>query len=377
MKILVIPSWYPSPAYPNNGSFFREQSLALFHAGAEVSVLVIEIPYRKTKKDFSYFRKHEYNDEGMRVIRYVFPLSFLHRLPRLYYFFLKCVGKRIYKKEFEKRNYMVVQAHSFFIGGYVAACLKKDFGCHCVITEHSSKILRSSLSFWEKQILKECIDVCDHFICVSHNLRDHVEKMTGKMGKAEVFPNMVSCLFDLTEKECSVFRFVSVGNLIAGKKMDLLIEAFVKAFSADERVTLQIVGEGEERSKLENLIRTYNRGNQIQLCGFLKRDQVSEILSRSHVMALVSEKETFGIAYVEALASGNVIVGANNGGANDIICKENGIIVQELTITEVAVALRYVYEHYELYNPGQISRACKIRYGEKAYTEAYFHYLTE
>ena len=29
MKELIIPSWYPSKSYPNNGSFFKEQAEAL------------------------------------------------------------------------------------------------------------------------------------------------------------------------------------------------------------------------------------------------------------------------------------------------------------------------------------------------------------
>lgn len=377
MKVLIIPSWYPSPTYPNNGSFFKEQALALSHAGAEVSVLVIEIPYRKTKKDFSYFKKHKYKEEGLEIIRYVFPFPFLHRLPKLYYLFLKLIGEKIYKKEFLKRDYKIIQAHSFFIGGYLGVCLKEDFGCHCVITEHSSKILRNVLNYQEKKILKKCVEVCDHFICVSHNLKDHVEKTIGETGKIEVFPNMVSPLFDLGKKDFSIFRFVSVGNLIPGKRMDLLVEAFAKAFSQDEKVKLQIIGEGEEKDKLKNMILSYNRTNQIQLCGLMEREQVSEILSQSHVMALVSERETFGIAYIEALASGDVIIGANNGGANDIICKENGIVVRKLAASEVAVALRYVYEHYKMYNSSEISMECKKKYGEKAYVETYFRYLSD
>ncbi|MFQ7120328.1 MAG: hypothetical protein ACLRPW_10415 [Intestinibacter sp.] len=99
MKVLIIPSWYPSKSYPNNGSFFKEQAEAFKREGIEVDILCIDIPYRKTRKDFSYFTKNSYVENGINVYRYVFPVGVLHRFPKLYYVFLKWIAKRIYEKE--------------------------------------------------------------------------------------------------------------------------------------------------------------------------------------------------------------------------------------------------------------------------------------
>ena len=55
MKVLIIPSWYPSKSYPNNGSFFKEQAEAFKHEGIEVDILCIDIPYRKTKERLFIF----------------------------------------------------------------------------------------------------------------------------------------------------------------------------------------------------------------------------------------------------------------------------------------------------------------------------------
>ena len=40
MHILIIPSWYNTPAEPIRGSFFRDQALALQKAGHRVGILV-------------------------------------------------------------------------------------------------------------------------------------------------------------------------------------------------------------------------------------------------------------------------------------------------------------------------------------------------
>ena len=153
--------------------------------------------------------------------------------------------------------------------------------------------------------------------------------------------------------------------------MDLLIEAFCEAFHEKEQIELRIVGSGIEREKLENIIKEKKRTNQIVMCGALTRENVAEILKESHVMALVSEKETFGIAYIEALASGNVLIGSNNGGANDIITNNNGILLKDSSKNEVSEALRKVYEQYSQYDSEQISKDAIEKYGKKAFVKRY------
>lgn len=371
MKVLIIPSWYPSKSYPNNGSFFKEQAEAFKREGIEVDILCIDIPYRKTRKDFSYFTKNSYVENGINVYRYVFPVEVLHRFPKLYYVFLKWIAKRIYEKELKGKKYDVIQAQSFLIGGYVGVCLKKTFGCKCVITEHTSKILKSDLNQVEKKVLKKCMEESDRFVCVSENLKSNVMKMTQTQKNIEVFPNLVNEIFSYEKKEREPFIFVSIGNLIPLKRMDLLIEAFCDTFSKTENVKLEIVGSGIEEKNLENIIKKNNRESQIVLCGALTRKEVSKVLKKSHVMALVSEKETFGIVYIEALASGNILIGSDNGGANDIITKENGIILKDSSKLELGKTLRMMYEQYSQYNSEQISKNAICKYGEKAFVRRY------
>ncbi len=216
MKILVIPSWYPSRSYPNNGIFFKEQAEAFKHNNCEVEILSIEIPYRKTKKDYKYFIKNEYIENGIHIYRYVFPVGILHRFPKMYYSFLNVVGKYIYNKEFKNRGNYVIHAHSFGIGGYIGVCIKKKFGVKCIITEHSSKILKQQLNKIERKILKKCVCESDEFVCVSENLKNSVVKLTGE-DCIRVYPNMVSNIFRFEKKRIKPFSIVSIGNLIYGK----------------------------------------------------------------------------------------------------------------------------------------------------------------
>lgn len=370
MKILVIPSWYPSRSYPNNGIFFKEQAEAFKHNNCEVEILSIEIPYRKAKKDYKYFIKNEYIENGIHVYRYVFPVGVLHRFPRMYYAFLKIVGIYIYNKEFKNRGNHVIHAHSFGIGGYIGVCIKKKFGVKCIITEHSSKILKQQLNKIERKILKKCVCESDEFVCVSENLKNSIVKLTGE-DCIRVYPNMVSNIFRFEKKRIKPFSIVSIGNLIYGKRMDLIIRGFCQAFLKEDDATLTIVGNGKEYDTLNKMIKRENRGNQIVMTGALERDKVAELLRKSHVMALVSEQETFGIVYVEGLASGNVIIGAHNGGADDIITVQNGIFIKEFTEDSVCDAFKEVFTNYSKYNSQLISEIGQNMYGEKVFVDYY------
>lgn len=371
MKVLVLPSWYPSKSYPNNGIFFKEQAEALKNSGLDVTVLCIEIPYRKTKKDFSYFKQNSYEENGIQVYRYVFPFGVLHRFPKQYYKFLRIIARYIYKKEFQKQKYDIIHAHSFLIGGYVGTCIKEISNCKCIITEHTSKILVGQLNDVEREILTKCVQESDAFVCVSQNLKNYVQRITNTKKKIYVYPNLVHPLFYYKTKPQAPFLFASVGNLIPLKRMDLLIGAFCKAFTKDENIKLKIFGSGSECENLKKIISKKERQGQIILCGAVSRQEIAENLRKSHVMALLSENETFGVAYVEALACGNIVVGANNGGANDIIQGNNGVIIPSAEIEEIAKILRNIYEAYSEYNPHEISKKCIGKYGAKAFGENY------
>ncbi len=373
MKVLVLPSWYPTVDYPNNGSFFKEQTKALQDSGVNVEILVIDIPYRGTKNRFKYFKENVYIEDGIKIHRYVFPVGILHRFHRLYYLFLKIVALRIYRKKFSENKIDILMAHSFFIGGFVANTIGKYSGIKNITVEHSSKILLNKLNKVEKRILSEVVNSSDKFVCVSNNLKEKVESTIGKLKKDNVLvnPNMVRNIFYIGDKTKEAFIFSSVGNLIPLKNMDKLIKGFILSFEQDDKVLLNIVGDGPERKKLEHIIVENNREHQIKLLGSLSRRSVADVLSKSHAMALISKIETFGISYVEALMSGNIIIASKNGGSDDIVNNSNGIFVDKNSIPSIADGLRSIYKNYDNYNIEEIRNNANKKYSEATFSGYY------
>ncbi len=94
--------------------------------------------------------------------------------------------------------------------------------------------------------------------------------------------------------------FLSVGRLVPNKGMDILIQAFKKAFpKGTERVALTLAGDGPQRGELERLAAGDSR---IALVGY--RDDVAELYTEADVYVSAARYEPFGLTILEAMQAG-------------------------------------------------------------------------
>ena len=99
-------------------------------------------------------------------------------------------------------------------------------------------------------------------------------------------------------------RLIFIGRLDSYKRVDWLLDAFLKTPSA--RV-LEILGDGPDRFRLEKQALLHSRSDQsIRFHGRVSEDQKRILLSNSDLMVLPSNRcnEAFGIVQLEAMASG-------------------------------------------------------------------------
>ncbi|MEV3990088.1 glycosyltransferase [Streptomyces sp. NPDC049837] len=91
-----------------------------------------------------------------------------------------------------------------------------------------------------------------------------------------------------------------VGRLAAGKRFDTLIRAVA---SVPGDIRLLLVGEGEQRQRLEEVARECGAADRVVWAGAVDRG-LPELLSAMDVFVSTSADEAFGLAIVEALAAG-------------------------------------------------------------------------
>jgi glycosyltransferase involved in cell wall biosynthesis len=147
----------------------------------------------------------------------------------------------------------------------------------------------------------------------------------------EFIPNGVSVLNENTDTK--EFDLISVSRLVSWKNIDKLIKASAKA-----GVRLAVVGDGPEGDNLKKL--AGELGAPVNFFGQLSEVEVTKILIKSKVFALISDYEGLSFALLSAMASGLPSVVSNIKGNTDVIKDQvEGLVVDNKNQQEIESAI--------------------------------------
>lgn len=322
MKVFKVSKGIPTEKYPLNGIFEFDQAKALAKVGIDVAMLVIDfrsISYRRRYGCFHYVK------DSIHVFELSLPLGVYRRAMPL----LQHLLVRLYKKAVKSLGSPdVIHAHFYSIAA-IASVLKHRFEVPFVVTEHSSKLNKNILNISELDVklAQMAYKDADCVVAVSNALSSN---LTNNFGiSAAVIPNIVDVSnFQYFKREQhDIFTFVSVGNLIPLKCFDLLVTAFAEAFAGDSNVRLKIVGGGVERERLQDIVNQLDVSSQIDFTGEVCRSELKEAIYGGDAFVLASSSETFGLSYVEAMASGLPVIATDCGGPSDFVNQSNGYVI--------------------------------------------------
>ncbi|MEH7121582.1 glycosyltransferase family 4 protein, partial [Neobacillus vireti] len=83
--------------------------------------------------------------------------------------------------------------------------------------------------------------------------------------------------------------------------------------------------------------------NHVDMLSSTSRENVFQEMLASDVFVMPSIKETFGLVYLEALASGCIVIGSVNEGIDGVIKNnENGFLVNNGSVSEIVVVLEKI-----------------------------------
>lgn len=363
MHVMFIPSWYDNNRNKVHGSFFREQATKLQESGVKVTVAYNEIwPLTligkvKEKSGLSFNV-----EKGLRTYRYK-NYNFIPKHPLMFNVFDKRMEK-LYKEVVKKEGKVdVIHAQSSLWGGISAAYVAKKYNIPLVITEHSSvkrgQYVRES---YYKRIVNS-YKSADAIIAVGNGLKKEIEELTSRKD-IKVIGNLVDLsLFNIRniKRENDEFIFFSVAFLEGEKGLDTLIKAFSMRFK-NEKVRLVIGGDGSQREWLESIAKSEGIENQVTFTGALSREEVASWMNKCDAFVLPSRYETFGVVYIEALASGKPVIGTFNGGAEDIVTKDVGILVNIDNIKELSDAMDYIRKNNKEYQHDKLRKYCTEKF---------------
>lgn len=363
MHVMFIPSWYDNDRNKVHGSFFREQATKLQEAGVKITVAYNEIwPLtligKIKEKSGLYFNI----EKGLRTYRYK-NYNFIPKHPLMFNIFDKRMEK-LYKEIVKKEGKVdIIHAQSSLWGGISASYIAKKYNIPLVITEHSSikrgKYVRES---YYKRIV-DSYKSADAIIAVGNGLKNEIEELTNRRD-IKVIGNLVDLsLFDIRDIKDNKdeFIFFSLAFLEGEKGFDTLIKSFSRKFK-NKKARLIIGGDGSQREWLEGIAKSENIESQVTFVGALSREEVSKYMNKCDAFVLASRYETFGVVYIEALASGKPVIGTFNGGAEGIINENVGILTEIDNVDKLSDAMEYIEKNYKKYNKESLRKYCNDKF---------------
>jgi phosphatidylinositol alpha-1,6-mannosyltransferase len=227
------------------------------------------------------------------------------------------------------------------------------------------------------RLQRTAVEAADLVLCVSRFTRASVLGWAAiAPERLVVLPNTVSVAF--TPGDGSALRaawglqgkrvLLTVGRMDSRERYkghERVIAAMPELIAAGHDVVYLVVGEGDDRARLEACAREAGLADRVRFMGSVELPKLIEIYRAADLFVMPSTGEGFGIAFLEAMASGTPAIGLDIGGARDALADgELGIGVAEAGL---AAALARELERPK-HDPVALAGAVRARFGHQNFT---------
>jgi glycosyltransferase involved in cell wall biosynthesis len=197
-----------------------------------------------------------------------------------------------------------------------------------VFRKHLPAIVAYPLMFVEARIMP-LVYRRAKVVAVSTDTRNEMQRSGITRTPAEVVFSGVDPLLQPAEKS-NVPTVLYLGRLKVYKRVDRIIESFVRVRGDVPNAILRIAGDGDARQALEALVSRLDLANCVIFEGFVDEDRKRQLLSHAWVFVSASEMEGWGISAMEANACGTPVVAHDVPGLREVVVDgKNGLLVPE------------------------------------------------
>ena len=254
----------------------------------------------------------------------------------------------------------------------LAAALARLTNARLIVQLHGIESWRRP-SRWRRAV----VESADLVLCVSRHTRAAVLGWAAiAPERAVVLPNTVSESF--TAGDGAALRaelglggkkvLLTVGRLDKREQYkghDRVIAAMPQLTGDGHHVVYVIVGEGDDRGRIEVLAAAANVRERVLFVGALDAVRLVEAYRMADLFVMPSTGEGFGIAFLEAMACGTPALGLKVAGAIDALADgELGMLV---AVAELAAAIAAALERPKR-DRRLLSGAVRARFGREAFT---------
>ena len=261
----------------------------------------------------------------------------------------------IFKLRKYLKKYDIVHTHNTACQLFVAVC---SLLCSVVYytTEHNTSNRRRDWR-WYKPIDKWMYTRYKKIICISDQALTSLVNFHGKNDNNIVIYNGINLnkylkpIKDITNK--TEFIITMIAGFRYQKDQDTLIRA-LPLLPANYK--LWLIGDGERRHELENLVSSLSLGNRIEFWGI--RNDIPQLLEQTDIVVLSSHWEGLSLSSIEGMASGRPFIASDVNGLKEIV-NGSGILFPHGDENTLASEIKSLCENHELYK--LVATACQTK----------------
>lgn len=355
LHVLIVPSWYPTPAVPNAGNFVRAQIVALRRHEPDCAVSVWNFqpqgprPSLKRPRQLlaawqvwrrrapAHWVEHEDGHRECIDPFFFLPAPWHRRRPGL----PRRLSDLLARLAREGRAVSLLHAHVAEPAGWACGEVAEAARLPWVLTEHMGLDMLTDLSSRGRlpPALVRAYQRCTDLVAVSRWHAATLEQRCGRLGR--VLPNTVDeTAFPLAAQPLDDDApFLAVASLTPIKRLDVLLDAYDLARARKPMPRLHIVGDGPLRNRLEARARALGLTDAVRFLGARDQAGIRTELHACRALVLSSDAESFGVVVVEALLAGRFVISTACGGPEDILDPTTGALVPAGNESALAQAL--------------------------------------
>ena len=301
------------PTYGGSGVVATELGHALSIIGHEIHFITYKQPVRLDTLNENIFFHEVFVPEYDLFHYQPYELALSSRIVDVV---------KSYKIDLLHVHYAIPHAYA----AYMAKMMLKDegFNLPIVTTLHGTDITLVGSHPFYKTAVTFSINNSDYVTSVSDSLRADTESLFNINKSIEVIPNFIDVNKHYNQEK--PFQRDSIAD--KNEKILIHISNFrplkrvVDVIKVFERVQKKIpskllmVGEGPERIKAQRYVKRNQLRNKVLFFG--KSNEINELLCYSDIFILPSEKESFGLAALEAMIHKVPVISTNAGGLSEV-----------------------------------------------------------
>jgi glycosyltransferase involved in cell wall biosynthesis len=242
MKILIIPSWYPTQLHPESGSFFRDRAQILKKSGMDI---VVAAPVIHSLKDISgYFNTKSdgyFLDGDLPIYKFEF-FNIFPKLDKRQYYRYKKITVALFNRVIKDRGMPdIVFVHSTIWAGAALVDVCRQYKIPIVISEHLKEFLHPGLfSQFQQTLIETTYQSCSSIISTSTALRNSIVRSFPQAeSKISIIPNPVDedvFVLKPNHKENENTSILCISLFRSEKRIDLVIQSFYERNNEMHRI---------------------------------------------------------------------------------------------------------------------------------------------